>query len=137
MMALLDTVALIDMARSKRSPHFQKLSGLISAFIAQGQTIFTSRINEAEFRVGGFRSPAVQREIEYIEDVLNSTVILEFDGKAAIRYAELQSYLLDIGRPTGVADTFIAAIASVNNQPIVTRNTKDFKDIPGLQIIGY
>jgi predicted nucleic acid-binding protein len=39
------------------------------------------------------------------------------------------------GRAMGIADAIIAATALVNNLPLVTRNTADFKGIPGLRLI--
>ena len=136
-MAMLDTTALIDLSRSKNSPNHQRIIDLIHGLLAAGQTICTSRINEAEFRVGGFRSTDPKREMGKIEQILSTVVMLEFDGRAAIRFAEMQSHLLELGRPTGRADTFIAAVAAVNGQALVTRNPRDFIDIPALSVLSY
>jgi predicted nucleic acid-binding protein len=136
-MALLDTTALIDLSRSKLSPNHQRIVALIQGFLRTGQIICTSRINEAEFRVGGFRSPDPKRETQKIEAILSKVVILEFDGSAAIRFAEMQAHLLGIGRPTGRADALIAAVASVNRQVLVTRNPKDFADFPAVSVLSY
>ncbi len=136
-MALLDTTALIDLSRSATSANHQRVIRLIHDLLAKGQLICTSRINEAEFRVGGFLSKDSKRETRKIEALLSTIVILEFDGAAAIRFAEIQSHLLRLGRPTGRADTFIASIAAVNGQTLVTRNPRDFSDIPSLSVLPY
>jgi tRNA(fMet)-specific endonuclease VapC len=56
--------------------------------------------------------------------------ILGFDRKAADRYDQLN----DLGIRIGAMDLRIAAIAIVNDCVLVTRNTVDFKRVPGLRI---
>ncbi len=136
-MALLDTTALIDLSRSPRSVHQQRVTRVLQQLLATGQTIFTSRINEAEFRVGAFLSTNPQEETRRIDEVLATVVMLEFDSAAAVRYAQIEANQSRLGRRVGSADTMIAAIASVNGQAIVTRNPRDFQKIQGLAVLSY
>ena len=110
----------------------------MAQLIANGQTICTSRINEAEFRIGEFRAADPVREAIKINAVLSSLVVLEFDAMAAVRYAQVQAQRLAVGRPAGgQADLMIAAVALVNGQSLVTRNTKHFSAVPGLTVLAY
>lgn len=136
-MAMLDTTALIDLNRRAGSPHRRRADDAVGAMLARGEVLCTSRINEAEFRVGAFRATDRVRDTARIESLLSMLIVLEFDAAAALGYAEVQAHLLDIGKPSGEADVFIAAIALVNGQRLVTRNPDHFGEIPGLVVQSY
>jgi len=135
--AMLDTTALIDSIRRTQSPNRLRLEATTQRLLATGEALCTSRINEAEFRVGQFRAKDPVGESVKIERLLRSLVILEFDAAAALRFARVQAHLLNIGRPAGDADVFIAAVALANGQRLVTRNPAHFANAPGLVIEAY
>lgn len=136
-MALLDTTVLIDLGRRPESPLHQRVRRPLASALAAGETLFTSRINEAEFRVGPERSTDRAKELATVERVLAGLVVLEFDAEACRRYARVKALLLAAGRPTGDCDTLIAAIALANGERLITRNPRHFTDIPGLVIESY
>jgi predicted nucleic acid-binding protein len=61
---------------------------------------------------------------------------LSFDESAAVEYAKLVKQRRDKGRPIGVEDGQIAAIAMANRLALATRNVKDFEEISELNIIN-
>ena len=61
--------------------------------------------------------------------------ILVFDEKAASIYGQLMGHRRSIGRPLGVLDGQIAAIACANQMSLATRNTRDFEEC-GLNVIN-
>ena len=136
-MAMLDTTVLIDLRRRPGSPHYVRADAATRRAIDRGEPLCTSRINEAEFRVGGLRSADPAGEQAGIDSLLSTLVMLEFDTAAARRYAEARAYQLDIGRPAGQADVFVAAVALANGQTLITRNPKHFADVPGLTVESY
>ncbi len=136
-MALLDTTVLIDLGRGARSPANRRAMALVERILAEDDVLFTSRLNEAEFRVGVFRARDSKREAETVERVLTAMVILEFDAAAATRYARIQASLLEMGAPTGEIDALVAAVALENGLLLVTRNPADFANIHGLQVTSY
>ena len=136
-MALLDTTVLIDLGRRPESPLHQRVRGPLVRALAAGETLFTSRISEAEFRVGPERSSDRAKELATVERVLAGLVVLEFDAEACRRYARVKAALLAAGRPTGDCDTLIASTALANGERLVTRNPKHFADIPGLAVESY
>ena len=93
--------------------------------------------NEAEFRVGGFRSSDPAHETAKIDAVLATTVILEFDDLAARTFARVKAAVLSVGRFPGDMDVLIAAVALANGEPLLTRNPRHFADIPGLIVESY
>jgi predicted nucleic acid-binding protein len=77
---------------------------------------------------------AVQRFRE-AEELLRSFLVLPVDDPATEHFERLrqQKKLKKIGRP----DLLIACVALAQNALLVTRNTKDFKQVPGLRIENW
>jgi predicted nucleic acid-binding protein len=136
-LALLDTTVLIDLGRRPGSPLHARAVRATHALLRAGDTLATSRINEAEFRVGIFRAVNRARELATVESILSALVIHEFDAVAAEQYAEVRAQTLDEVRPRGEIDTLIAAIAISVGEPLLTRNPAHFEGLVGLQVVHY
>lgn len=52
-------------------------------------------------------------------------------------YASLYAYMRKKAVPIGANDLWIAACAAAHHLPLVTRNVKDFANIPGVEVIDY
>ena len=52
-------------------------------------------------------------------------------------YGKAFRYLKANGRLIGANDLWIAAAALAYGKAVVTRNTKDFQKVPGLDVVGY
>jgi predicted nucleic acid-binding protein len=135
--ALLDTTVLIDLGRGPHARANRNARATVHRLLASGEMLFTSRINEAEFRVGPEMSDNRERELESVESVLAAIVILEFNDKAALRYAVLKAAALRRGRPVGDCDVLIASVALANGQPLLTRNPKHFSGFDSLIVHTY
>ena len=136
-MTLLDTSVLVDVSKGDRSPQGRRAQSELLTRLRTGATLFTSRVNEAEFRVGGYRSKDPARETAKIDAVLAATVILEFDAVAARTFARIKAAVLSIGKFPEDMDVLIAAVALANGEPLLTRNPRHFSDIPGLMVESY
>ena len=136
-MALLDTTVLIDLGRQARAPAHQRARAAVRRLLASGEMLFTSRINEAEFRVGPEMSGDRRGELERVERVLAGIVILEFKADAAQRYAVIKAAMFRRGRPVGDCDALIASVALAHGQWLLTRNPRHFQDITGLVVQSY
>lgn len=136
-MALLDTTVLIDLGRRPTILTHQHARAAVQRLLASGETLFTSRINEAEFRVGAEMSDQRLRELERVERILGGMVILEFNADAALRYAAIKAAMLKRGRPVGDCDVLIASVALAHGQLLLTRNPRHFGDIAGLIVQSY
>jgi tRNA(fMet)-specific endonuclease VapC len=99
--------------------------------------LFTSRINEAEFRIGPEMSSERGKELERVERVLAGILILEFNADAALRYAIVKATMFKRGRPIGDCDALIASVALAHGQLLLTRNPRHFRNIPGLHVQSY
>ncbi|MBV8781532.1 MAG: type II toxin-antitoxin system VapC family toxin [Phycisphaerae bacterium] len=136
-MAVLDTTVLIDLSRRPDSSFHARARIAVSRLLAADQSLFTSRINEAEFRVGPEMAGDRERELDRVERILAGVVILEFDALAAICYAVIKAAMFKRGRPVGDCDALIASICIANGQTLLTRNPKHFDGIPGLSVNSY
>jgi tRNA(fMet)-specific endonuclease VapC len=136
-MALLDTTVLIDLGRRPASPNHVRASEVVRRLLSHGHALFTSRINEAEFRVGPELSTDRGRELQRVERILARVAVLEFDAGAALRYAAIKAMLMRAGRPAGDCDILVASVALTNGEVLVTRNPRHFAAIPGLTVESY
>lgn len=101
--------------------------------------LFTTVVTRAEIRYGVARLPEGRRRREvakaaeaFFHDVADRT--LTFDTRAADRYGQIVADREVTGRPTGVLDAQIAAIAQSHQAQVATRNVRDF-EIPGLSVV--
>lgn len=134
---LLDTNVLSELIRPR--PH----STVVAWFEAQNELqIYTSAITQAEMLAGMAVLPAGKRK-EALAVAIDKMFVqnfigrnLAFDAAAAHEYALLVADRKNAGLPISTEDAQIAAIALSHKLALVTRNTKDFSDIRGLQVIN-
>ena len=84
--------------------------------------------NEEEFRKAAER-------FRQTEELLSAFVVVGFDEDSIKHFGRLrkQRNLKKMGR----SDMLIACIALANGALLVTRNTKDYKDVSGLRIENW
>lgn len=88
----------------------------------------------SELYKGAYCSERIESNLSVLNDFSQMVPVIAFDMDAAKDFGRIQSELKMIGRPTGVMDALIAAIARSRSATLVTHNTKDFENIPGLQL---
>ncbi|MBI5891448.1 MAG: type II toxin-antitoxin system VapC family toxin [Nitrosomonadales bacterium] len=134
---LLDTNVLSELMRPK--PAAEVLDWFERQ---QGASFFVSAITRAEILLGIALLPAGKRrnslaaaaEQMFNEDFAGHS--LAFDGNCATEYALLVAERVHNGHTISTEDGQIAAIALSHNQPLATRNGKDFKGIKGLTLLN-
>ena len=135
-MILLDTNVVSELMRP--SPD----AGVVDWVARQpAPELHVSAITEAELRYGaevlpeGRRKDAILDEIEgMLRDDFNGRVI-PFDSFAANAYATIAAARRAAGRPIGVADCQIAAIARSLGASVATRDVNDFEGC-GIEVIN-
>jgi len=94
-----------------------------------------STIVMAELYKSAYCSQKVEANLRNIHNFMELILtIVQFDKDAAIEFAKIQGELKVIGRPTEDIDALIAAVARSRGDILVTHNTRDFINIPGLQL---
>lgn len=93
-----------------------------------------------ELRFGWLRMPAGQRRDaigRFVQDVAGQLPVLPYDAQAARIHAELRAMREPLGQALPFVDGQIAAIAIARGITLVTRNTRDFADLPGLRLADW
>ncbi len=99
---------------------------------------FITTITVGEIYFGAFRvahGPAILEKYE--QRIFPNLTILPFDIESARISGRIKARLERIGRVTGSADLFIAAIALRHGLTLVTRNVKHFAGIPHLKVENW
>jgi predicted nucleic acid-binding protein len=133
-MIILDTNVVSEVGRPEPDSHVQ------AWLDAQYDDVYITAVTLAELTYGVAAAP-VGRARAALSDQLARTVtsdfserILPFDTAAAVEFGHLMAARRRRGRPVGVADAQIAAIAFVHDAVVATRDVEDFEH-PGLVII--
>jgi predicted nucleic acid-binding protein len=109
--------------------------------LMQTEPVFIAAITVSEMLAGVRLAKTPEQHIRrhsYVENVLGSIPVLDFDTEVARAYAELYAHLLGQGLRSNmnVHDLQIAATALVHGHVVLTTNLDDFKDVPGLRIVS-
>ena len=94
--------------------------------------IAISAIVAHELYYGAFKSARRAQNVALVEKL--RFPILEFDSEDAREAGELSAWLTLRGTPIGPYDVLIGGQARARNLVLVTRNTDEFRRIPGLKI---
>jgi tRNA(fMet)-specific endonuclease VapC len=133
----LDTNVLLDVTGSTKGKYLQAARNAIRSATAPGESLYTSRFNVTELLLGVELCDDPVAERRRVDAALEGVIVLEFDEPAALRYAKIAARLRRSGKPTGVMDLLVAAVALEINQIFVTRNPKHFANITELTLISY
>jgi tRNA(fMet)-specific endonuclease VapC len=95
-----------------------------------------SSVAAAELAFGVAKSGSA-RNRQALEMFLAPLAVLPFDDDAVWAYGTLRADLERRGTPIGALDTMIAAHALSQQALLVTHNTREFAQVPGLQLADW
>ncbi len=131
-MTCLDTDFIVDLLR--RLPDAEmKLENLTS----DGDRLTTTPLNASELYKGAYKSAKPAEEAKKVRRLLDTLDVLEFSVAAGETFGKLSNELTRNGKEIGDFDLLIASIALTHGEPLLTRNTKHFSQIPGLVLETY
>ena len=90
-----------------------------------------------ELLTGAYKSRDPRSQLAQLEAAKKRFQILSFTAACADRSAQARAHLERLGTPIGSIDTLIAGIALAHNLTLVTRNTREFERVPGLNIENW
>ena len=125
-----DTTFLIDLEREVK----RRVLGRAAEFLSKrgDAKIGVSVVASAELSEGyddASRS-SVMRFLRHFE-------LLEVDSETAWIWSRLSRQARTEGRSIGDNDLWIAATAARHARPLVTRNIRDFANLPGVVVLAY
>jgi tRNA(fMet)-specific endonuclease VapC len=131
----LDTSFLVDLlretAKGPDGPARQQLASLADA------ELWVSVHVACELRAGAELSTNPEAERAKVDTLLGGVQIAYPDERFAPAYGRLLAWLRKRGDTIATMDLLIATAAILDSAPIVTRNTKHFSRVPGLEVIDY
>lgn len=114
--------------------HFRRPGGLAHRFIQYGGGLFLPSVVLAELYAGAYHVNNPVPLLQKISDLLLDVQVLDFDSACAEVFGNVRGNLLRQGISVPTADLMIAAVALVHDLTLVTNNTADFQNIPGLRL---
>jgi tRNA(fMet)-specific endonuclease VapC len=111
--------------------------GLAHRFFQYAGGIAISTVVLAELYSGAYKHPNPARLLTLIADLLREVAVLDFDSAGAQQFGMVQGGLLQQGITVPETDLMIASVALVHNLTLVTHNTADFQNIPGLRLDNW
>lgn len=129
---ILDTSFLIDLMERDEGAAARKLEldGSSELCRASAATIF-------ELWAGIFMSKKSEEEKRKVISALSGVGVVSISGKISEKAGELHGLLKKDGNEVGPIDAMIAATALMENETVLTRNTKHFARIKGIRMESY
>ena len=117
------------------SAHLRRPSGLAHRFFQHSGRLYTSSVVLAELFVWAYKRPDPTKVLDAIDELLFEEVtLLEYDRDRADEFGQVRIQLRRIGIEPPSVDLLIASVALVYDLTLVTHNTADFQNIPGLRL---
>ena len=127
-----DTSFIIDLLRGDESA--ERLLNIIEKE-ARPQKV--SSVTVLELYEGVARSQTPESKQQRILDILDTKHVVSADQTVMRRAGKLSGELINDGRRIEREDCIIAATCLLNDEPIVTRNTRHFERVDGLETWTY
>ncbi|MBL8029595.1 MAG: type II toxin-antitoxin system VapC family toxin [Fibrobacteres bacterium] len=119
---------------------FERKGSNISEFVKQHEKeeMFLSVITASELLHGVHRATDAgikANRLAFVEGIIAAIPIIEIDLAVSRLHSQLWSDLSKTGQIIGAHDLWIAATCLAHGYMLVTSNVREFKRIPGLQLI--
>jgi tRNA(fMet)-specific endonuclease VapC len=116
------------------SAHMKRPAGFAHRFIQYSGGLAMASVTLGELYAGAYKLPNPSRLLAGIADLLQDTVVIDFDAVCAEQFGKLRGALLRVGIRVPTADLMIASVALTHNLTLVTHDTADYQHIPGLRL---
>ena len=117
------------------SAHLRRPSGLAHRFFQYSGRLYTPSIALAELYVWAYRRPDPTEALASIDTMLfHEVVVVDYDNDCAREFGRVRMELRRQGIEVPTVDLMIASVALVHDKTMVTHNTADFQNIPGLRL---
>ncbi len=116
------------------SAHMRRPARLAHRFIQHTGGLAIPTIVLAELYAGAYKHPNPSKLLPLIADLLNEVHLIDFDAACAERFGMVRGSLLQQGITVSRVDLLIASVALLHDLTLITHNTADYQNIPGLRL---
>jgi tRNA(fMet)-specific endonuclease VapC len=117
------------------SAHLRRPAGLAHRFVQHSGRLYTSTVALAELYVWAFGRPDPAPALQSVETMLFHEVnVVEYDNDCGKEFGRIRVEMRRQGLEVPSLDLLIASVALVYDLTLVTHNTADFQNIPGLRL---
>jgi len=117
------------------SAHLKRPAGLVQRFMQHSGGLYLATLVLGELYAWAYRRKNPLPLLQRIEnDLLPDVTVLDFDARCAKEFGSIRGNLLQRGITIPSVDLMIAAVALTHNLTLVTHNTVDFQQVPGLRL---
>ena len=127
----LDTDVLIDYLRKPS----ETVKLLIEKIYQSKISVYTTTVNSFEIWLGTLLAPKPEELIKETEEFLGQFEILNFNYEASVEASCTMVKLRKQGQTIEIRDLFVGSTSKVSGMPVITRNIKHYKRIPGLMVL--
>ena len=105
---------------------------VVGKFMLHFGGLHLSVVTVGELLTWAYRSAAPAARMRGVHDLMAASTVHDVDLSVADKFGEIRAGLLDTGITVGAMDLLNASVALDYNLTMVTHNTKDYANIPGL-----
>lgn len=117
------------------SAHLRRPAGMAHRFFQYSGRLYTSSVVLAELFVWAYKRPDPAKLLAGIDELLFEEVsLLEYGRDCANKFGQVRIQLRRNGVEVPSVDLLIASVALVYDLTLVTHNTADYQNIPGLRL---
>lgn len=106
-------------------------------FIQYGGRLHLSTVTLGELFAWVARAKASPRRSQTLRDLLKEVLVLPIDETVARKFGDVRAWQLDHGLATLDLDLLNAAVALAHGFTMVTHNTADYANVPGLVLADW
>lgn len=119
------------------SAYIKGHSLVYSRFMQYGGRLYMSVVTLGELMLWASRAKSPPKRLAEVHDLLNLVTPLDVTVDVACKFGETQAGLMDRGLQAPDLDLLIASTALVHGYTVVSHNTADFQNVPGLTVIDW
>lgn len=131
----LDTSFLVDLLREAGRGYPGPAHAVLDRF-AEEELAVSVHV-ACELYAGAELADDPEAERTRVSSLLGALQVVHTDDHFAPLYGGLLAELRRRGEAVSTMDLLIASAARAHDAPVVTRNTRDFERVPGLDVVSY
>ena len=110
---------------------------VFNRFVQYGGRLSITTVTLGELFTWALRANAPPKRMQDVQDLLKLVTVHDVTPAVARKFGEVRAAQFDAGTPGAEMDLFNGAVALAHNLTMVTHNSKDYDNIPGLILVDW